>query len=170
MCETHVRASHHTREGKPTRTVFNKKTVRARDKFLRQSREAAVSDGTQHGTQHHLRLQASYEQMIRRGEKTVEGRLHKGLAAKVKVGDTLVLNATKCRVKGVYPYASFEEMLWDCGLENVLPGCPSIQEGVRVYHGFPGFRQGEGQHGVVAFDVEVLQGISAGNLSLEVNR
>jgi hypothetical protein len=42
MCETHVRASHHTRVGKPTRTVFDPKSIRERDRRLRERREAAI--------------------------------------------------------------------------------------------------------------------------------
>ena len=43
------------------------------------------------------------------------------------------------------------------GLENVLPGCSSVEEGVAIYHGFPGYRQGEAQHGVAAFQIEVCR-------------
>jgi len=160
MCETHIRASHHTREGKPTRTVFDKKTVRARDKALREQREAAISQGRLQGKQHHLPLQRQYENMIRRGQKTVEGRLNKGVAARIKAGDTLMLGSTSCLVKGVYRYPCFGDMLWECGLERVLPGCPSIEAGIQVYHGFPGYRAGEAAHGVVAFDLEPCGGVS----------
>jgi len=44
MCETHVRASHHTRVGKPTRTVFAPKSIRDRDRRLREHREAAMGE------------------------------------------------------------------------------------------------------------------------------
>ena len=34
-------------------------------------------------------------------------------------------------------------MLESCGVEACLPGCPSLEEGVRIYHGFPGFAEKE---------------------------
>jgi len=43
MCETHVRASHYTRVGKPTQTVLDKSFARARDRQLRERREAAIA-------------------------------------------------------------------------------------------------------------------------------
>lgn len=168
MCETHVRASHHTREGKRTRTIFDKKTVRARDRQLREQREAVISEGRQDATEHRLPLQSRYEQMIRQGHKTIEGRVFKGVAAKIKPGDIVVFGSAKCIVREIYTYGSFEEMLIDCGLDHVLPRCPSIQQGVQVYYGFPGYRQAEAQHGVVAFCIELcnankphVRGVSA---------
>ena len=50
-------------------------------------------------------------------------------------------------------------MLSQCGLEAALPGCPSLEAGVEVYHSFPGFQRGEAVHGVVAFDIEVIAAI-----------
>ena len=154
MCETHVRASHHTRVGKPTRTVLDPKTVRERDRHLRERREADM--GERQAKQYRLPIQASYETMIRDGQKTIEGRLARGNCTRIKAGDTLVLGSTHCRIKGVYSYWTFQEMLEACGLESVLPGCLSIAAGVQVYHGFPGFQAGEAIHGVVAIDLEVL--------------
>ena len=155
MCETHVRASHYTREGKPTHTVFDKKTMRARDKTMREKREARIHKSRPNGKEHRLPLQWRFEEAIRSGRKTVEGRLYKGIAAQVEVGDTLVLGSTRCVVKGKTLYWTFEEMLRAKGLRNVLPHCSSIAAGVQLYHGFPGFFAGESHYGVVAFDLEI---------------
>ena len=155
MCETHVRASHYTREGKPTHTAFDKKAMRARDKFSREKREALIHKSRPQSKEHRLALQWRFEEAIRNGHKTVEGRLHKGVAARIQIGDTLVLGSTRCVVKGVTHHWTFEEMLRAKGLRNVLPHSSSIGAGVQVYHGFPGFQAGEHHYGVVAFDLEV---------------
>ena len=156
MCETHVRSLDFRRESKPTRTVFDKRTMRARAKYLRERREATIDADAHHGKEYYLALQGKYEQMIRLGSKTIEGRLDKGIAAKINPGDTVVLGFTRCLVKHVYAYWSFAEMLQDCGLEKVLPGCPSVAQGTQIYYDFPGYQKGEAQYGVTAFDLEVL--------------
>ena len=65
MCETHVRASHQSREGKPTRTVFDKKFARSRDTYLRQQREASIGF-------HGQRVRMREEQATKRRRVTSE--------------------------------------------------------------------------------------------------
>jgi ASC-1-like (ASCH) protein len=54
-----------------------------------------------------------------------------------------VVKMWRVAVTGINMYASFEEMLNKEGLDRVLPGKKTIQEGVKVYHGIDGFEKGE---------------------------
>ncbi len=95
---------------------------------------------------------------IRAGAKTIEGRLHKGKFAELKVGDALVIaksggNARSKRVVAVVSrvarYASFEAYLSQEGLARTLPGVATIKEGVDVYRQF------------YAADLEKAHGVAA---------
>lgn len=96
---------------------------------------------------------------IQSGEKTVEGRIAKGFVAKLKVGDTINFlskdsndNDIQISKRVIYlnKYKSFKDMLTNEGLENCLPRFNSIDDGVRLYHSFPGYRENERNHGVMA--------------------
>ena len=103
-----------------------------------------------------FRILPDYENSIHTGEKTVEGRLNVGAAAQVAVGDVVQFGATRVRIIEVTTHASFRHMLEHYGVAAALPGVATIAQGVRVYHGFRGYRQGAQEHGVVAFRLERL--------------
>ena len=66
------------------------------------------------------------------------------------------------RVLRVRRFATFRDMLEECGLDDCLPGLPGgIDEGVSVYHSFgsysgESFATLEQRCGVTAIDVEPL--------------
>lgn len=111
-----------------------------------------------------LNLQPLYFQLIALGEKVVEGRLKKPPLDTLKLND--VIRFTKnteekvslhAKVVSLGKYASFQEMLTHEGLHRCLPHASSIEEGVRVYHSFPGYREMERIYGVLAIGIQVLK-------------
>ncbi|XP_010549767.2 PREDICTED: uncharacterized protein LOC104820845 [Tarenaya hassleriana] len=84
-----------------------------------------------------LHVQECYFTQLKDGLKTVEGRCAVGDYMRISSGAFILFN--KClvlEVQDVHHYASFAEMLEVEGLDKVLPGVKSIEEGVRVYRQF----------------------------------
>jgi len=100
---------------------------------------------------HKLPIQRRYAQYIEAGEKTVEGRINKGAAARVMEGDLLDLGGVLSRVAEVRIYTSFALMLRDVSVEAALPDVHEVGDGVAVYHAFPGYATDARLFGVRAF-------------------
>ncbi|CAE8608166.1 unnamed protein product, partial [Polarella glacialis] len=100
---------------------------------------------------HQLPIQRRYEQLIDAGEKTVEGRINHGAAARVMEGDILVLGSTPSLVQAIYTYQSFSAMLEDLGVENALPDVDTLEEALEIYHGFNNYETLARVFGVRAF-------------------
>ncbi|CAI0401149.1 unnamed protein product [Linum tenue] len=84
-----------------------------------------------------LHVQEPFFTQLRDGLKTVEGRCARGFYNQIQPGALILFN--KClvvRVQGVQRYTSFSEMLEAEGLDKVLPGLESIDEGAKVYRRF----------------------------------
>lgn len=94
-----------------------------------------------------------FDDMVKCGEKTIEGRLKKGKWSEVKKGDEILFNESLVtEVISVREYSSFEEMLRMEGLSKVLPGYESIEDGVTEYRRF--FSEDEEKrYGVIAIEV-----------------
>ncbi len=107
---------------------------------------------------------------IMSGKKVVEGRWNKYENGKKKydewkegdhvdvrlIDDDNILDSRVFRINYVHHYGSFKEMieaeghLYDNGIDAILPGRKSIDEGVAVYHNIKGFEEGANTNGVVA--------------------
>ncbi len=95
----------------------------------------------------HLRAMA-------KGAKRIEGRLYDEKRRRIKPGDEIIFeNKLICVVKDIRVYPSFREMLEEEGVETVLPGVGSVEEGIRVYRSFYS-EEKERKYGVVAIEVE----------------
>lgn len=96
---------------------------------------------------------------IKKGKKTVEGRLRKPSFEIIKEGDKVrwvnLNDAVLTKITKRVEYDSFEEMIRNERIENVLPGCETIEEGVGVYRQFYSEEQ-EKEFGVYAFHLEVM--------------
>ncbi len=105
---------------------------------------------------HHMGLEEEYLELIKEGKKTVEGRVKDDKRVRIKPGDKILFNRRLLvEVVDVREYDSFEEMLREEGLENVLPNVDSIEEGVEVYRRF--YSSGkEKMFGVLAIEVRPL--------------
>ncbi len=105
---------------------------------------------------HHMGLEEEYLELIKEGKKTVEGRVKDDKRVRIKPGDKILFNRRLLvEVVDVREYDSFEEMLREEGLENVLPNVDSIEEGVEVYRKF--YSSGkEKMFGVLAIEIRPL--------------
>jgi ASC-1-like (ASCH) protein len=101
--------------------------------------------------------------LISLGLKTVEGRKNKGIFKEMKVGDIIqwtnddfdnrtVLTKLIKKVE----YDTFSDYLNNEGLENCLPGMPSLEHGLSVY--FKYFtKEDEKEFGVIAIHLELIK-------------
>ncbi len=111
---------------------------------------------------HHMGLEEEFLEAIKRGEKTVEGRVKDDKRARIRPGDKILFNRRLLvEVVDVREYDSFEEMLRSEGLERVLPGVESVEEGVRVYRRFYSTGK-EKMFGVLAIEVKPLMDLWEG--------
>ncbi|NJE26846.1 ASCH domain-containing protein [Thermococcus sp. MV5] len=102
-------------------------------------------------------LQEEYLRLIKEGKKKIEGRLYDEKRRQVKPGDTIIFGEKlKVKVKALRVYSSFREMLSEEGLENVLPGVKTIEEGVQIYRRFY-TEEEEKKYGVVAIEIEPIK-------------
>ncbi|BAA29429.1 ASCH domain-containing protein [Pyrococcus horikoshii] len=103
-------------------------------------------------------LQEEYIELIKAGKKKIEGRLYDEKRRQIKPGDIIIFEGgkLKVKVKGIRVYSSFKEMLEKEGIENVLPGVKSIEEGVKVYRQFYD-EEREKKYGVVAIEIEPIE-------------
>lgn len=107
-------------------------------------------------------LQEEYLMATAEGRKKVEGRLYDEKRQKIRPGDTIIFeNRLMVVVKDVRVYSSFREMLEREGIENVLPGVESVEEGVAVYRRFYP-EEKERKYGVAAIEVEPIGWMGGG--------
>jgi len=111
---------------------------------------------------HHMGLEEEYLNLIKEGKKTVEGRVKDDKRVRIKPGDKILFNRRLLvKVIDVREYDSFEEMLREEGLENVLPNVDSIEEGVEIYRRF--YSSGkEKMFGVLAIEIEPIMDLWEG--------
>ena len=73
------------------------------------------------------------------GKKIAEGRPNKSLFAKFKPKDILTIfnkqlqQSFEFEITEILHYDTFKEMLTDLGVDNVLPGITTIEDGINVY-------------------------------------
>ncbi len=81
-------------------------------------------------------------QYIENGKKKAEGRIATNYIKNFKNGDLLKLESFHeyviCKVIYMNFYPSFEEMLNNEGLKNMLPFVDTILDGIKIYQDFPG--------------------------------
>ena len=81
---------------------------------------------------------------------------------KIKKGDTIIFNNNsnkdiiKVKVLGVRHYSNFREMLESEGIERVLSSKGNVEEGIKSYGGFSGYKEGVKKHGVYAIEIEKI--------------
>ncbi len=107
-------------------------------------------------------LQEKWFNLIKFGQKTVEGRLLKSDFANMVVGDIIQFHnkpdksdAFKVIIKKITIHKTFKEMIIKNRLKNVLPTINRINEGVEVYHKIYS-KEDEKKYKVVAIHFELL--------------
>lgn len=110
-----------------------------------------------------LKLYRKYFDLVRLGTKTIEGRVNETAKFKnLKVGNFIKFVQTEdinisfsAEVIGIRLYPSFPEMLKKEDLKKCLPGCATIEEGIKVYHSIPNFEEQSKEYGVIAMELNV---------------
>ena len=103
------------------------------------------------------KLHEKMYELIKEKKKTVEGRVNDDKTAVIPIKDIIIWNETlKAEVVDIKKYQTFKEMLEKEGVENVLPGLKTIDEGVEVYYMIPGYKEKE-KNGVLAFHLTVIE-------------
>ena len=109
---------------------------------------------------HYVPCYEPYMTYIESGKKTVEGRVGTPFYTKIHSGDILCLhNRTKeiwCEVVHTHLYPSFRAMLEAEGLKKMLPQAQSLEEGEKIYRGFPTFAEKEPKFGAYAIQVHLI--------------
>lgn len=99
--------------------------------------------------------------LIKKGVKSVEGRLNKGDFAKMKKGDIVVWinknDKVRTKITSVHKYKSFNNYITTEKLKNTLPepNVKTIKQGVDVYLKFY-TKQDETKYGVLAIRLKVV--------------
>lgn len=119
-------------------------------------------------TRHNISINPLYLSLIRDGKKKVEGRLNKSVFRTFKANDMVTWSAkdpqrnppAKTVITAIRRYDSFEDMLINEGVRNVLPnvkktGMASVEEGISIYRRFYSFAD-EQKYGVVAVELDIM--------------
>lgn len=103
-------------------------------------------------------IRKQYFDLIRSGQKTVEGRIFSGDCKQMKAGDKILFfcgtNEITRTIRNIHVYDSFAEMLQHEGVGTCLPGVRSVERGVAIYHAIPNYRERAYRSGVVALQLE----------------
>lgn len=119
------------------------------------------SQRTEEMSSYNIRMDDYWWQLIQDRLKTIEGRINRDHHNTVSPGDRFEITNTSTGeilsgyVSNVREYPSFEDMLTEEGIENVLPGVESIQDGVDIYRSIPGYAKDEIDLGVVAIELDL---------------
>lgn len=109
-------------------------------------------------------LQPKYISLIRRGLKTKEGRIYSGGFKNLQINQRIKFFSGKnpedyvlCQITSLNTYNYFDQMLQNEGVENMLPGVKTVDEGVKIYENIPSYRNRANKSGVISIGVVVLE-------------
>jgi ASC-1-like (ASCH) protein len=111
-----------------------------------------------------LRLKKIYFDLIKNGKKTVEGRINTAKYRNMRPGDKIQFSLDQdgknsetlvCIVEKITVYPDFFSMLCAEGIENMLPGITTIEDGVSLYENFPGYKSSVQENGALAIKIRV---------------
>lgn len=106
---------------------------------------------------HNHNLDLRWLRKIKKGEKTIEGRLFRGRFKNINEGDVIIWNRTLGTiVKRVKVYKSFRQLLEQENIDRILPGVDDVEEGLNVYRKYYS-EHDEENLGVVAFELIVAE-------------
>lgn len=96
-----------------------------------------TSVNNSHHANYYINMKNIHYLNVISGMKTVEGRLNRGKFAKMKKGQTIIINNVyKTKIAKIAKYKTFKEMLEKETLQAVLPGLYSLDNGVKIYREF----------------------------------
>ena len=95
------------------------------------------------------------------GSKKAEGRVLSDYIKSFKIGEELLLQASRefvvCKISYLNFYKSFEEMLNGEGFKSMIPFVQSFDEALRIYNSFPGANRVK-VNGCCAIGIRYLRG------------
>lgn len=101
-----------------------------------------------------MNIDEPYYSFIVSKNKIIEGRLNKGKFKDFYIGQKIKINNKLfVEIIDIKNFSSFEEMLMVCGIDNVLPDCKTIEEGIEVYKKF--YAEQDKQFGVLALYISI---------------
>ena len=108
---------------------------------------------------HNFSIKQPYLTYIKKGIKTVEGRILSEKFSQLVVGDIVrfynLSDEVICEVIFLHKYKNFYEMLKNEKIRNLLPYVSNIEDGVKVYMKFPGASRVK-KMGCVAIGLEII--------------
>lgn len=129
-------------------------------------RKALESNQTNSPKLRQLTLKKRFIELIRQGAKTVEGRPFCGPPKNCKEGEhvrfyyyTKASDDVRCLITKVQRFVGFKEMVEAVGFKACLPDAKSEQQAVQAYHKIPKYREKAKQFGVVAIQLQVIEGV-----------
>jgi len=111
-----------------------------------------------------INVQEPWFDYIKNKQKTIEGRLNKGIFSELNVGDEIIINKKKndmtidyveAKIIRITKYKSFEEYLSQEGLRRTLPGINTIEDGENIYYKFY-TKQDEEKYGILAIRIVLI--------------
>jgi len=109
-----------------------------------------------------LSLRQEYFDAMKIGLKTVEGRVNSTKFKDCQLGDVISFTCTStnnvilCTITAITFHEGFYGMLQAHGVENMLPGVMSLDQGVEIYESFPGFKDNVKIHGAIAISIKKM--------------
>lgn len=102
-------------------------------------------------------VQEPYASFIRNGSKKVEGRLAKEKYRTLQPGNLIAINDEKYEVINIRIYSTFEEMIQNEGIKNVIPEAKDLESAVNVYYKFYTPEE-EQKYQVIAIEIKPKNG------------
>ena len=109
-----------------------------------------------------ITLKKMYIEQIRRGVKTVEGRINSGMFKNIKEGRLVRFfymsnqaDDVVCRVTKIAAYKSFKEMLEKEGFKSCVNEAASLERAVQIYDGIPNYKEKAATYGVLGLHLKL---------------
>ena len=108
---------------------------------------------------HNFSIKQPYLTYIKKGIKSIEGRVFSEKFSQLVVGDTIrfynLNEEVICRVVFLHKYKDFYEMLKNEKITELLPHTSNIEDGVKIYMKFPRASRVK-KMGALAIGIEVI--------------
>jgi ASC-1-like (ASCH) protein len=144
------------------RALFDRRDS-ASQRTLYVARRTLPSDASRAPKPMEATLKKIYVDMIKRGTKTIEGRINSGMFSNLREGQLARFfysgrdsGEVTCEITKVNKYRSFEEMLTTEGYQPCLPDARSLQDAITTYDRIPTFTERARRSGVVAIHLKKI--------------
>ena len=143
---------------------FNTYTMKRKASSDKNKNKRYKLEDKNHKFDFRIPLRNEYILDIKKGKKTIEGRLNKGIFKRIKQNSIIQFfsnkNTISVRVENIKYYNDFSEMLSTENIGKLLPkmnDVEDISEAVNLYRSFPGYKEGERKYGILALHLSILE-------------